>query len=148
MISSRCILIIGLISGCATAAKAQTRPPRVVGVEPAAGDDARQSLQAGHIVTIPTPRTIADGQQTTSVGDKTFAVIQERVDDIVTVSDEEIVTTMRLVFERMNVVLEPSGATALAAVLAGRLDVAGQRVGVTLSGGNIGIDRFVGLMSG
>ena len=73
--------------------------------------------------------------------------MQERVDDIITVSDEEIVTTMRLVFERMNVVLEPSGATALAAVLAGRVDVAGQRVGVTLSGGNIGIDRFVALMS-
>ena len=71
---------------------------------------------------------------------------ERRIDMLV--SDEEIVTTMRLVFERMNVVLEPSGATALDAVLAGRLDVAGQRVGVTLSGGNIGIDRFVGLMSG
>lgn len=137
----------GLISGCATAAKAQPQPPRVIGVEPEAGDDAKQSLEAGRIVTIATPRTIADGQQTTSVGDKTFAVMQERVDEIVTVSDAEIIEAMRLVFERANVVVEPSGATALAAVLAGHIDVAGQRVGITLSGGNIGVDRFVALMA-
>ncbi len=136
----------GLISGCATVAKAQAAPPRVVGVEPGAGDDARRSLQEGRIVTIPTPRTIADGQQTTSVGERTFAVIQERVDDIVTVTDPEIVSAMRFVFERLNVVLEPSGASALAAVMAGKVDVTGQRVGVTLSGGNIGVDRFVRLM--
>jgi threonine dehydratase len=136
----------GLISGCSTVAKAQAQPARVIGVEPAAGDDARRSLREGRIVSIPTPRTIADGQQTTSIGERTFAVMRERVDDIVTVTDEEIVAAMRLVFERMNVVLEPSGACALAAVLARKVDVIGQRVGVTLSGGNIGIDRFVSLM--
>lgn len=136
----------GLISGCSTVAKAQARPARVIGVEPAAGDDARRSLQEGRIVTIDTPRTIADGQQTTSIGERTFAVMRERVDDIVTVSDEEIVAAMRFVFERMKVVLEPSGASALAALLAGKVDVIGQRVGVTLSGGNIGADGFVGLM--
>jgi threonine dehydratase len=136
----------GLISGCATAAKAQKRPVRVIGVEPEAGDDVKRSLESGEIVTIPTPRTIADGQQTTSPGERTFAVIQERVDGIVTVSDDEIIAAMRFVFERMNVVLEPSGASALAAILAGRIDVAGRRVGVTWSGGNIDVARFVDLM--
>lgn len=136
----------GLISGCSTVAKAQADPPRVIGVEPDAGDDARRSLREGRIVTIPTPITIADGQQTTSVGDRTFAVIRQRVDDIVTVTDAEIVAAMRFAFERMNLVLEPSGASALAAVLSRKIDVIGQRVGVTLSGGNIGVERFVSLM--
>ncbi len=138
----------GLISGCATVAKAQRRPVRVIGVEPEAGDDVKRSLESGEIVTIPTPRTIADGQQTTSPGERTFAVIQERVDEIVTVSDAEIVGTMRFVFERMNVVLEPSGASALAAILAGHIDVANRRVGVTWSGGNVDVKRFVTLMDG
>jgi threonine dehydratase len=137
----------GLISGCATVAKAQRRPVEVIGVEPAAGDDVRRSLVEGHIVEIPTPRTIADGQQTTAPGERTFAVMRERVDDIVLVTDDEIIAAMRFVFERMNLVLEPSGASALAAILAGHIDVAGKRVGVTLSGGNVGIDRFVELMS-
>jgi len=136
----------GLISGCSTVAKAQAEPPRVIGVEPNAGDDARRSLQEGRIVTIDTPHTIADGQQTTSVGERTFAVMRERVDDIVTVTDEEIVSAMRLVFERMKVVLEPSGASALAAILAKKVDVIGQRVGITLSGGNLGLERFVSLL--
>ncbi len=137
----------GLISGCSTVAKAQDHHVEVIGVEPEAGDDVRRSLQEGRIVTIPTPVTIADGQQTTSPGERTFAVIRERVDDVVLVTDAEILAAMRFVFERMNVVLEPSGASALAAVMAGHLDVAGKRVGVTLSGGNIGIDRFVELMA-
>ncbi|MGI9647426.1 MAG: threo-3-hydroxy-L-aspartate ammonia-lyase [Acidimicrobiia bacterium] len=136
----------GLISGCSTVAKAQSSPVAVIGVEPEAGDDARRSLHEGRIVTIPTPVTIADGQQTTSVGERTFAVMQERVDEVTTVGDPEILATMRFVFERMNVVLEPSGASALAALLAGRIDVSGRRVGVTLSGGNIGVDRFVSLL--
>lgn len=137
----------GLISGCATVAKAQDRPVRVVGVEPEAGDDAVQSLREGRIVTIPTPRTIADGQQTTSVGERTFAVMRERVDGMVTVTDDEILTAMRFAFERLNLVLEPSGASALAALLARKVDVIGQRVGLTLSGGNIGVERFVSLMA-
>jgi threonine dehydratase len=137
----------GLISGCATVAKAQDGPVEVIGVEPEAGDDVRQSFQQGRIIEIPTPRTIADGQQTTSPGERTFAVIQERVDDIALVSDAEIVDAMRFAFERMNVVLEPSGASALAAIMAGHIEVAGKRVGVTLSGGNVGIDRFVELMA-
>jgi threonine dehydratase len=136
----------GLISGCATVAAAQARPPRVVGVEPEAGDDVRQSLESGQIVTIATPRTIADGQQTTAPGDKTFAVIEQHVDAIVTVSDAEIVESMRFAFERMKIVLEPSGASALAALRSGKLDVAGARVGVTLSGGNIDAARFAALV--
>jgi threonine dehydratase len=137
----------GLISGCATVAKAQDHPVEVIGVEPAAGDDVRQSFLAGRIIEIPTPRTIADGQQTTAPGPRTFAVIQQKVDDVVLVTDDEIVAAMRFLFERMNVVAEPSGASALAAIMAGHVDVEGKRVGVTLSGGNIGIDRFVELMS-
>lgn len=132
----------GLISGCATVAKSMG-DVRVVGVEPEAGDDVKQSLEQGRIVELPeTPRTIADGQQTTAPGVHTFPVIRERVDEIVTVSDAEIVQAMQLAFQRLNVVVEPSGATALAAVVSGKVDVAGQRVGVTVSGGNVDLDRF------
>ena len=132
----------GLVSGCATVAKA-LGDTRVIGVEPAAGDDVKRSLETGARVTLPeAPRTIADGQQTTSCGDKTFAVIRERVDEIVTVTDDEIVGAMRFAFERLNIVLEPSGASAFAAVLAGRVDSTDQRVGITLSGGNVDLDRF------
>jgi threonine dehydratase len=135
----------GLISGCATVAKAHG-DVQVIGVEPAAGDDARRSLTEGRIITIDTPDTIADGQQTTSVGEFTFAVMQERVDDIVVATDDEIRATMRFLFEHLNVVVEPSGACALAALMAGRVDVSGQRVGVTLSGGNVGVEQFVAIM--
>ncbi len=136
----------GLISGCATVAKAQPAPIEVVGVEPAAGDDVRQSLAADHIVTIPTPRTIADGQQTTAPSERTFAVMRERVDEVVLTTDDEIRAAMRFAFERLRVVLEPSGASALAAVLAGTVDVAGLRVGITLSGGNVDVARFIQLL--
>ncbi len=137
----------GLISGCATVAKAQDPSARVIGVEPEAGDDVTRSLAAGRIVEIPTPRTIADGQQTTAPGELTFAVMRERVDEMVLVSDVQIVDAMRFAFERLKVVLEPSGACALAALLAGTVDVRGQRVGVVLSGGNIGADRFASLLA-
>lgn len=139
----------GLISGCATAATALSPGVRVVGVEPAAGDDVRRSLAAGRRVSVPVPRTIADGQQTTSPGELTFPVIQRLVSEVVTVTDEEIVAAMVLAFERLKVVLEPSGASALAALLAGRVaDVVGRRVGVTLSGGNVGAARFAELTTG
>jgi threonine dehydratase len=106
----------------------------------------RRSLAAGHRVSVPVPRTIADGQQTTSPGELTFPIIRRLVEDVVVVSDEEIIAAMVLAFERLKVVLEPSGASALAALLAGRVpDVAGRRVGVTLSGGNVGVARFVEL---
>ena len=137
----------GLISGCATVAKAHPNPAYVVGVEPEAGDDVKQSLEAGHIIEIPTPRTIADGQQTTAAGEYTFAVMSEHVDEIALVTDEEILVAMRFAFERMKIVLEPSGATALAAVMAGKVELVGRKVGVTFSGGNIGPDRFASLIT-
>jgi threonine dehydratase len=138
----------GLIAGCATAGKALDPELRVVGAEPEAGDDVRRSLAAGERVRIPVPRTIADGQQLPTPGELTFAVIAERVDEVVLASDAEIVDAMRVLFERVKTVAEPSGACALAALLAGRLDVRGARVGVVLSGGNVSAERFAALVSG
>jgi threo-3-hydroxy-L-aspartate ammonia-lyase len=138
----------GLISGCSTAAKGMLEGVRVVGVEPEAGDDVRRSLQAGERVRIPVPRTIADGQQLDSPGEKTWPVIRERVDDVAVASDAEIVEAMRFLFERVKTVAEPSGACALAALLAGRVDARGLRVGVTITGGNVTADRFAALVGG
>jgi threo-3-hydroxy-L-aspartate ammonia-lyase len=136
----------GLIAGCATAGKALDPSLRVVGAEPEAGDDVRRSLAAGERVRIPVPRTIADGQQLPTPGELTFPVIAERVDEVVLASDAEIVAAMRVLFERVKTVAEPSGACALAALLAGRLDVRGLRVGVVLSGGNVSAERFAELL--
>jgi threonine dehydratase len=115
-------------------------------VEPEAGDDVRRSLHQGERVAIDVPVTIADGQQTTSPGVLTFAVIRERVADVVLVSDAELRDAMRLCFDRMKLVTEPSGVGGIAALLAAKVpDVAGRRVGVILSGGNVGLERFVEL---
>ena len=135
----------GLLSGCATVAKGLLPGVRVIGVEPAAGDDWQRSLAAGHPVTVPVPRSIADGQLATRPGDLTWQAAADLLDSIVTVSDGEIAETMAWAFSRLKLVLEPSGACALAAVLSGRVDVAGLRVGVTLSGGNIELERFAQL---
>jgi threonine dehydratase len=134
----------GLISGVATAVKALSPSTRVIGVQPEAGDDARRSLEAGDRVEMPVPRTICDGQQA-PIGDNTWAVIRERVDEVVVASDAEVVDAMRFAFERLKLVVEPSGACALAALLAGRAEVDGQRVGVTLTGGNVDPKRFAEL---
>jgi len=138
----------GLIAGCATAAKGWDAGVRVVGVEPAAGDDTKRSLEAGRRVRIPVPRTIADGQQAEIPGELTFSVNSRLVDEVVLVSDEQILDAMAFAFERLKLVLEPSGACALAALLAGIVEVAGARVGVTLSGGNVGLERFIALLQG
>ncbi len=139
----------GLLSGCAVAAKALQPQIEVYGAEPARGDDVQRSLRAGRIVALAeVPRTICDGQQTQAVGKAPFEVIQALVSDILTVADPLVVEAMRFLFDRMKLVVEPSGACALAALMQHRERFAGQRVGVTLSGGNIGIDRFVALMSG
>jgi threonine dehydratase len=132
----------GLIAGCATAATGLLPGVRVVGVEPAVGDDTQRSLAAGERVRVPVARTIADGQQIDIPGERTFPVIRERVAAVVTVTDEEIVTAMRFAFERLKLVLEPSGASALAALLHGKVDAAGARTGVVLSGGNVDVTRF------
>jgi len=138
----------GLIGGCSTAAKGLLEDVRVVGVEPEAGDDVKRSLAAGERVRIPMPRTIADGQQLDQPGEKTFAVIRERVDAVALASDAEIVSAMRFLFERVKTVAEPSGACALAALLAGRVEARGLRIGVTISGGNVSAARFAELMAG
>ncbi|GAA3438661.1 pyridoxal-phosphate dependent enzyme [Kutzneria kofuensis] len=132
----------GLIAGSATAAKGLDRRIRVVGVEPELGNDTKLSLAAGHRVSVPVPRTIADGQAADTPGELTFSVNQRLVDDVVLVTDDEIRAAMRFAFERLKIVLEPSGATALAAVLQGHIS---GRVGVILSGGNISPERFAEL---
>lgn len=137
----------GLIAGCSTAAKGLDPSTRVVGVEPEVRDVTKRSLAAGERLRIDVPRTIADGQQGDTPGAMTFAVNRERVDEIALASDDEIRAAMRFLFDRMKVVSEPSGACALAAILAGRLDVRGMRVGVTISGGNVGLERFLELMA-
>jgi len=137
----------GLIAGCATTVAALARDTRVVGVEPEAGDDTRRSLAAGERVRIPVPRTIADGQQLPIPGELTFEVTRRLVDAIAVASDPEIVAAMRFLFERLKIVAEPSGACALAALLAGRVPASGLRVGVTLSGGNVAPGRFAELLA-
>ncbi|MDP9344101.1 MAG: pyridoxal-phosphate dependent enzyme [Actinomycetota bacterium] len=133
----------GLIAGSGTAARGLRPSVRMVGVEPELGDDTRRSLRAGQRVRIEVPRTIADGLQAEIPGELTFEVNRRVVDDIVTVTDAEIVEAMRFLFERMKIVVEPSGVAGVAALLAGRLEaVAGRRVGVILSGGNVGVERF------
>ncbi len=130
----------GLLSGTALAAAYFSPGTRVYGGEPAGADDAARSLASGRIEPSD-PDTICDGLLT-SLGELTFAVIRRRVEAILTVTDEEIVETMRLVWERMKIVIEPSSAVPLAVLLAGRLDVAGQRVGVILSGGNVDLGKL------
>jgi threo-3-hydroxy-L-aspartate ammonia-lyase len=135
----------GLISGCAVAGTGLQPGLRVIGVEPEASDDTRRSLAAGHRVAVEVGRTLADGMQIRQPGELTFAVVSRLVDEVVTVADEEIVAAMRFLFERMKLVVEPSGAAALAAVLAGRVDVRGRRTGVVISGGNIDTARFASI---
>jgi threonine dehydratase len=126
----------GLISGCAVAASELAPSMRIVGVEPAASDDVARSLQAGQPQRVAVAPTIADGQQTPAPGERTWPIIRALVDEIHTVTDAEILTAMRFCFERLKLVVEPSGATALAALLSGSIAVDGDRVGVVLSGGN------------
>jgi threo-3-hydroxy-L-aspartate ammonia-lyase len=139
----------GLIAGSSTALLARCPEAIAVGVEPEAGDDTRRSLEASEPVELPAvPPTIADGLQPVTPGRLTLEVNRSRVDHIVVVSDEEILQAMRFLFERLKLVVEPSGAVGVAALLAGRIDVAGRRVGVILSGGNVGADRLVELLGG
>ncbi|MGW4827596.1 pyridoxal-phosphate dependent enzyme [Amycolatopsis japonica] len=136
----------GLIAGSSTAAKAVRPGIRVVGVEPAAGDDTKRSLEAGERVSIPVPRTIADGQAASVPGELTFSINRRLVDDIALVTDEQVLDAMRFAFERLKLVIEPSGATGLAALLSGRIPASG-RVGVIISGGNVSPERFAELIA-
>jgi threonine dehydratase len=137
----------GLASGVATALRALQPQARIVGVEPEASDDTQRSMRSGRRESVTVGRTIADGQQLNVPGELTFPVIAALVDEVVTVGDAEIVEAMRFVFERMKVVVEPSGASALAALMAGRASARGGRVGVVLSGGNVDAARFAALMA-
>ena len=132
----------GLLAGCCTAARQLAPVTKFFGAEPEAGNDHALSRAAGERVTIDVPRTIADGQQVAAPGELTWPITSEYATDFPTVTDDEIVSTMKLLFEHTKLVVEPSGASALAAVLHRDLGLAGQRVGVTISGGNIGLDRF------
>lgn len=136
----------GLISGCAIAAKAMRPDIAVYGVEAEGADDARRSLREGSIITIPPPATIADGIRTTSVGTLTFAIMRQLVDDVVLVNDAEILDAVRFLLLRMKIVVEPTGAVPVAAVMQNRIPVGARRVGVIASGGNIdpGLLRSIG----
>lgn len=139
----------GLLSGTAVAVRGLAPDTRVVGVEPEASPDVARSLAGGIRTTVEVGRSIADGQLLATPGERPWEVISALVDDVVTVTDDEIVTAMRLLFERCKLVAEPSGASALAAVLAGRVSVAGQpaRIGVVLSGANVDARRFGSLLA-
>ena len=137
----------GLIAGCGTAAKAVRQRIRVVGVEPESGDDTKRSLELGDRVRLPgVPSTIADGLQLAIPGELTFEINRTVVDEVALVTDPEIVAAMRFLFERLKVVVEPSGAVPVAALLSGKLEATGQKVGVILSGGNVGAQRFAELL--
>jgi threonine dehydratase len=135
-----CVSGGGLLAGCATIAKSIKPDIRIFGVEPEAANDLALSIAAGERVTIPPPESIADGLRSPSPGILTFPVIQKHVEKILLVSEAEIRATMRFVLERMKILVEPSGAVGLAAVLFGMLPVEIRRVGVVISGGNVDID--------
>jgi threo-3-hydroxy-L-aspartate ammonia-lyase len=138
----------GLIAGCATAAKSLCPGVRVIGVEPESGDDYRRSLEAGRRIAIEVPTTIADALQVTTPGELTFAINRELLDGIVTVSDAELIEAMRFAFERLKLVLEPGGAAGLAALLSHKIAFEPRaRIGIILSGGNVDVARFCGLLA-
>jgi len=127
----------GLLSGCAIAARNLLPDIAVIGVEPALGNDAQQSMQAGKIISIDLPDTIADGAQTMAVGQITFPIMQSLVKEIITVTDDELCKQMRFFAERMKIVVEPTGCLAAAGVSSGKIDLSNARVGVIVSGGNV-----------
>jgi len=132
----------GLLAGCAVAACHMRPQIRVFGVEPEAGNDTWQSFRKGERVEIPVPKTIADGLQVTAPGKLTFPIIRELVEDILLVNDQELISTIRFILERMKVLVEPSGAAAAAAVFHRKFDFSGNRVGVLLSGGNMDLSKL------
>ncbi len=138
----------GLLSGSALAARALSPNCRVYGVEPEAGNDGQQSLRAGHIVHIDTPRTIADGAQTQHLGELTFGIIRRDVTDILTATDAQLVEAMRFYAERMKLVVEPTGGLSLAGARHGGIDLRGARVGILISGGNVDLARYAALLAG
>jgi len=137
----------GLLSGSAIAVRRLRPSCRVVGVEPELADDATRSFRTGELHTVSNPPTIADGARTASLGRLTFPLVREHVDDMVTVADEDLVEAMRFLWERMKLVVEPTGALGLAAAMRGRVALGGKRVGVILSGGNVDLVAALELFS-
>ncbi|MGU0038401.1 threo-3-hydroxy-L-aspartate ammonia-lyase [Citrobacter freundii complex sp. 2025EL-00176] len=138
----------GLLSGSALAARHLSPDCMIYGVEPEAGNDGQQSFRSGNIVHIDTPKTIADGAQTQHLGQYTFAIIQQNVNDILTVSDTELVTAMKFIAERMKIVVEPTGCLGFAAARARKSELQGKRIGIIISGGNVDISRYGALLAG
>jgi threonine dehydratase len=137
----------GLMSGSAIAAHGRSPASRVIGVEPAAGDDATRSFRSRELQTVDNPRTIADGARTTSLGSFTFPLMLDLVSDMITVDDRMLLRTMFYLWERLKLLVEPTGALAAAAVLEGLVPVAGQRVGIVLSGGNVDLSQVTAWMA-
>jgi threonine dehydratase len=137
----------GLLSGSALAVRALAPACRLYGVEPEAGNDGQRSFRSGAIVHIDTPQTIADGAQTQHLGALTFEIIRRDVDDILTASDAELVDCMRFFFARMKMVVEPTGCLGFAAARRMKAELAGKRVGILLSGGNVDLSRFAALLA-
>ena len=137
----------GLLSGCAVAARHLAPEIRVVGVEPAAGDDAARSFRSRTLQRVDNPVTIADGARTQSLGAITFPLVLRHVHDIITVTDAQLVEAMRFLWERMKLVVEPTGALAAAGVLSGAIDVRDRRVGIILSGGNVDLKAMASLFA-
>ena len=131
----------GLMSGTAIAAKSLNPGIKVIGCEPKNADDAYRSVQAGKIIPSENPDTIADGLKT-SLGEKTFPIIQEFVDVIVLVTEQQIITAMRHIFERMKIIIEPSSAVPFGALISNKLNVSGKKVGIIISGGNVDFSKF------
>ena len=138
----------GLTSGSALSARALSPQCSIYGVEPEAGNDGQRSLREGRVVHIDTPKTIADGAQTQHLGEYTFGIIRRDVNDIVTVSDAQLVDAMRFFAERMKMVVEPTGCLAFAGACAAGEAIRGRRVGVIISGGNVDLGRFAALIGG
>lgn len=136
----------GLLSGCATAAKALSPGCKVIGVEPEAGNDGQRSFRSGSIVHIDTPNTIADGAQTQHLGQHTFPVIQCHVDDVMTVSDAQLIDTMKFFASRMKIMVEPTGCLGAALAMSKQIDLRDLKVGVLVSGGNVDLARFAGFV--
>lgn len=137
----------GLLAGSALSAKALSPACVVYGVEPEAGNDGQQSFRSGAIVRIAVPKTIADGAQTPSLGNLTFPIIQENVADMLTVSDAELIEAMLFFAERMKIVVEPTGCLAAAAAFSAKIPIAGKRVGVIISGGNIDLAAYAAFLA-
>lgn len=138
----------GLLSGSALAARHLSPDCLIYGVEPEAGNDGQQSFRSGKIVHIDTPKTIADGAQTQHLGQHTFPLIQKHVNDILTVSDDELIAAMKFIAERMKMVVEPTGCLGFAAVRARKADLRGKKIGIIISGGNVDISRYSEFLAG